>query len=98
MRGGSVIYSPMGEVLAGPNFEGPVILYADLDRGEIARAKFDFDVVGHYARPDVFRLQVDETSRVPVVLAGGQDIGTGRPAPPAVVTDAASGRVPSADN
>ncbi|WP_084804009.1 carbon-nitrogen hydrolase family protein [Bradyrhizobium sp. NAS80.1] len=78
MRGGSVIYSPMGEILAGPNFDGPAVLYADIDRGEIARAKFDFDVVGHYARPDVFRLQVDETSRVPVVLAGERDGRAGR--------------------
>ena len=33
---------------------------ADLDRADLARAKFDFDAVGHYARPDVFRLEVDE--------------------------------------
>jgi nitrilase len=78
MRGGSVIYSPMGEVLAGPHFEGPTILYADLDSGEIARAKFDFDVVGHYARPDVFRLQVDETPRIPVVIGTGDATALGR--------------------
>src|ERR1035441_6422627 len=39
---------------------------ADLDLGQIARGKFDLDVVGHYARPDVFRLVVDGTSREPV--------------------------------
>src|SRR5687768_13556781 len=59
-RGGSCIISPLGEVLAGPNFESETILYADLDLGEIVRGKFDFDVVGHYARPDVFSLQVNE--------------------------------------
>jgi hypothetical protein len=36
------------------------ILTADLDPGEIAEGKFDLDVVGHYARPDVFRLEVNE--------------------------------------
>jgi nitrilase len=35
--------------------------------GEIARGKFDFDVVGHYARPDIFRLHVNEEAR-PVVV------------------------------
>jgi nitrilase len=38
-------------------------LTADLDMGDIARGKFDFDVVGHYARPDVFRLHVNEQPR-----------------------------------
>jgi len=59
-RGGSAIISPLGEVLAGPLYDREGILYADLDMGEIARGKFDFDVVGHYARPDVFQLVVDE--------------------------------------
>ncbi len=59
-RGGSVIISPLGEVLAGPLYDREGILYADLDMGEIARGKFDFDVVGHYARPDIFQLIVDE--------------------------------------
>ena len=35
--------------------------------GRNFRGKFDFDVVGHYARPDVFRLHVNEESR-PVVV------------------------------
>ena len=60
MRGGSAIISPLGAVLAGPNFEGEAILTATLDLGEIGRAKFDFDVVGHYSRPDVFQLLVNE--------------------------------------
>ena len=62
-RGGSAIVSPLGEVIAGPLFDEEGILYADLDMGEIVRSRFDFDVIGHYARPDVFRLLVDERSR-----------------------------------
>jgi len=60
MRGGSCIISPLGRVLAGPDFQGPAILTSDIDRREIARGKFDFDVTGHYARPDIFRLHVNE--------------------------------------
>jgi nitrilase len=65
-RGGSVIYGPMGACVAGPLWDEEGMLVADLDRTEIARAKFDFDVTGHYARPDVFRLQVDESAHPPV--------------------------------
>ncbi|KAI5084026.1 hypothetical protein GOP47_0000195 [Adiantum capillus-veneris] len=56
--GGSVIVSPLGTVLAGPNYEDEALVFADLDFGDIVRAKFDFDVVGHYARPDIFGLTV----------------------------------------
>jgi nitrilase len=62
IRGGSVIVSPMGKLLAGPCYEGECILRAELDPGEIIEGKFDLDVVGHYARPDVFRLEVNEES------------------------------------
>ncbi|XP_070044379.1 bifunctional nitrilase/nitrile hydratase NIT4A isoform X5 [Nicotiana tomentosiformis] len=56
--GGSVIISPSGDVLAGPlnGMEG--FVFANLDLGEIARAKFDFDVVGRDARPEVLSLIV----------------------------------------
>ncbi len=60
IRGGSCILGPLGELLAGPTFGRECILRADLDPRDLARARFDFDVVGHYARPDVFRLEVNE--------------------------------------
>jgi len=66
-RGGSAIVSPLGEVLAGPLFDEEGILYADLDMAEIPRSRFDFDVVGHYARPDIFQLIVNEQPMPPVV-------------------------------
>ncbi len=75
-RGGSAIVGPLGNVLAGPDFSGETILTADLDLSDIPRSRFDFDAVGHYARPDVFRLIVDETSRRPVSFrneSGGDD-------------------------
>jgi nitrilase len=65
-RGGSAIISPLGELLAGPLYDQEGILYAELDRAEIVRSKVDFDVVGHYARPDVFQLIVNEQARPPV--------------------------------
>jgi nitrilase len=65
-RGGSCIVNPLGEVIAGPDYEGETILTADLDLGDIARGKYDFDVVGHYARPDIFRLEVNERRTEPV--------------------------------
>jgi nitrilase len=65
--GGSAIIDPLGRILAGPHREGPTILAADLDLDEIARGKFDFDVVGHYARPDVFRLVVNDSATPPVI-------------------------------
>ena len=71
MKGGSAIINPYGKVLAGPNFESETILTADLDLEEITRARYGFDVVGHYARPDVFQLRVNESPQVPVVMEGG---------------------------
>lgn len=56
-RGGSVIISPLGKVLAGPLFDQAGILYADLDLREVVRGKMDFDVEGHYARKDLFHFQ-----------------------------------------
>jgi nitrilase len=71
IRGGSCIVDPFGTLLAGPLFGREGILYADLDLDEIVRGKYDLDVVGHYARPDVFALMVDERAK-PAVQRTGQ--------------------------
>ena len=63
IAGGSVIIGPMGDVLAGPLRDGPGLLWAEIDTDELVRARYDFDVVGHYARPDVFELSVDQRAK-----------------------------------
>lgn len=59
IRGGSVIIDPLGNVLAGPEYDKETILYAEIDMNDRTRAQFDLDVTGHYGRPDVFELQVN---------------------------------------
>jgi nitrilase len=59
-RGGSAIIDPNGDYLAGPLFDEAGILFADLDLSLIPRSRYDFDVVGHSSRPDVFKLIVNE--------------------------------------
>ena len=58
-------------MLAGPHFDGETILAASLDLNEIGRGKFDFDVAGHYSRPDVFQLLVNEAQTRPVTVTWG---------------------------
>jgi nitrilase len=65
-RGGSAVISPLGEVLAGPLYDQEGTLFAELDLAEVVRGRFDLDVVGHYARPDVFQLIVNEQPTSPV--------------------------------
>ena len=59
-RGGSVIVAPNGQILAGPLFDTPGALTATIDLHEITRSKLDFDTIGHYARPDIFTLEVKD--------------------------------------
>ena len=73
IRGGSCVVGPLGEILAGPVHGQETVLVADLDRGDLARARFDFDVVGHYARPDILRLTVDERPKCSVVFTNPGD-------------------------
>ncbi|WGV59471.1 carbon-nitrogen hydrolase family protein [Brevibacillus brevis] len=62
-RGGSAIVGPLGDYIIEPVFGREEILYADLDIRDIAYSQFDFDVVGHYSRPDVFTLLVNEEKK-----------------------------------
>lgn len=73
-RGGSCIVDPFGKFLAGPDFQDETILLAELDRSQLPKAKFDFDAVGHYSRPDIFRLVVDDQQK-PVVTRGNIEGG-----------------------
>jgi len=68
IRGGSCIVDPLGTVLVEPDFSGEAIKLAEIDRRVIIRGKYDLDVVGHYARPDVFRLSVDTRSKAAVAF------------------------------
>ena len=66
INGGSMIVGPLGDVIAGP-LEGETgLLVAEIDTAELVRARYDLDVVGHYSRPDIFSLQVDERPRANV--------------------------------
>ena len=63
IRGGSVIVSPMGEVIAGPLYNKEGLVFAEIDLDDIVRARYDMDPTGHYSRSDIFRLTVDEQER-----------------------------------
>lgn len=60
--GQSVIIDPRGEIIAGP-IDGEGILYAEGSLDVVRAAKTACDIAGHYARPDIFRLLVDDRER-----------------------------------
>jgi len=62
-RGGSMIVSPLGEILAGPLFDEEGILYADIDLLQVQKSKLDFDAVGHYNRQDVFNFSWNHSTK-----------------------------------
>ena len=68
IKGGSVIVNPMGDIIAGPLRGQEGVLAATIDLDDVIRGKYDLDVAGHYARPDVFSLHVDVTPRAPVAF------------------------------
>lgn len=68
IRGGSVIIGPLGDVIAGPLIGEEGLVTAEVDVDELVKARYDFDVVGHYSRPDVFQLNVDTGEKKTVVF------------------------------
>ena len=67
-RGNSTIVGPEGDILAGPLVGEPGILYAELDLAAARASRRMFDPVGHYSRPDVFRLHVDARAKPAVTF------------------------------
>jgi nitrilase len=79
IRGGSCIVDPLENIMVEPSFEGEAVKVAELDRRIIARGKYDLDVVGHYARPDVFNLTVDTRPKNIVSFAGNKPAADAEP-------------------
>ena len=68
-KGGSAIVSPDGKFVAGPLNEEEGIIYAEVDPRQMRAPKWNLDVAGHYARPDVFQLSVSKEDRPIITLA-----------------------------
>jgi nitrilase len=68
-KGDSAIVSPDGKFVAGPLNAEEGILYAELDPRQVRGSKWNLDVAGHYARPDVFRLTVSKEDRPMIAVA-----------------------------
>jgi predicted amidohydrolase len=63
LRGGSAIIGPDGAYLAGPVYDEPAILFADLDLARVREESMTLDVAGHYGRPDCLELRVTRARR-----------------------------------
>ena len=64
--GDAVVYQPFGGALAGPMHKEKGLLFAEVDVSAARASRRKFDVTGHYARPDVFKLTVNRSSQSPV--------------------------------
>lgn len=59
-RGGSCIVDPRGHYVTEPVWDEEAVIYTELDMGLSISCKMEHDVAGHYARPDVLELNVNE--------------------------------------
>ena len=78
--GNSAIIDTSGKILAGPLHEAEGFVCAELSLARTRSAKFMLDVAGHYARPDIFKLTVDQTAH-PMVKSLEREEEVERPKP-----------------
>ena len=64
--GDSIVIAPGGKIIAGPMRNEQGILYAEIDNKRVGIARRSLDIVGHYARPDIFKLHVNTQPQSPV--------------------------------
>jgi predicted amidohydrolase len=82
LPGGSGIIGPDGRWLAGPVDGCETIVYGEIDLARIAEEQQALDAAGHYNRPDVFHLTVDERPQPQVewLRPAPEDAAASRPA------------------
>ena len=59
-RGGSCVIDPYGHAVSETVWDKEEIIYADLDMQKVPASRMEHDVCGHYARPDVLKLSVED--------------------------------------
>lgn len=59
-RGGSCVVDPYGHYVTEPVWDKEAVIYADLDLSMAPLSRMEFDACGHYSRPDVLKLEVEE--------------------------------------
>lgn len=65
LSGGTMFVGPDGEVIEGPLKDDETILYGEAEPARILAERQNFDPAGHYARFDVFHLEVDRQRLAP---------------------------------
>ena len=66
--GDSCVIAPGGEIVAGPMHKEKGILYSEIDTSQVGIRRRDLDIIGHYARPDIFTLHVNASPQSPVKI------------------------------
>ncbi len=63
-KGGSLVVAPDGHIISGPVYNCSELIYVELDMDNVIRSKLDFDPNGHYSRPDIFNLQIQNLPEI----------------------------------
>ncbi len=67
--GGSCIAGPDGQWIVAPVVETQTLIVAELDPAKVRAARHNFDPAGHYARPDVLSLTLDQRRQRGIIIA-----------------------------